>query len=895
MTPDWNAYVRQNLPPLGLTPERESEIAAELAGQLEQAFRDAQSAGATDDEAAARARLHIRDWASLAAELRASHRPVPPPLPPQPSGPWLAGLWHDVRYAARKLRQCPAFALIAIATLAFGIGGNTAVFTVVDHIALRGLPYPDPARLLDIEHTKIDQPEVDPWCSIDNLLDFRKRTQAFQSIEAVSPVWNVVLQSDAETERLETLYVSAGFFPMLGVNPALGRLFQLEDDDRAHPAPVAVLSYDFWKRRFAASPSVVGQSLRIDSSQVTVIGVLPEDFRWRGEPLRGTATNIDMWMPLASNQLARSPRTLRFLKVTGRLKPGVSFDQGRDEVRRTGAALTTEFAEANRNLSFDAVPLESKVTAKLRPAVNLLLATVGFVLLMASANVANLLLARASARRQELAVRVALGASSGRLLRQMLTESAVLAALGALAGLAVAKALLILILAYGPPAMLKAAPITLDLRALGFTAAIGVATALLAGLVPAWRAVMGNSGSAVREGRGITKGNRAIRAALATAQLTIALVLLIGAGLLIRSFLRVLAVPPGFDAHNVITISTQLPGNSNSAQQRMNIYNEIRDQLLSTPGVASVGAVSRLPMLGQNLASLLYIEGQDNSAHPPEVEFRAATPDYFTTMRIPLRSGRLFERHDRATQFELIIDDVTADRYFPGADPIGKRIRFLADSGGPWFTIIGVVGSTRHFGLETAPRPTIYRDVATNPLGAPIFVIRTASDPTPMLQTLSRIVRTAHGRMPTYNVFPMEQLVARSTAERRFLMWLLTSFAAAALFLAGIGIYGAIAQSVAQRTQEIGVRVALGASPADTLRLVFLEGLQIAAAGVPLGLLIAVIAARLGRTMLFSIQPYDPLVFITSVCTLLTCVALGCYLPARYAMGLDPLVALRLD
>lgn len=889
MAPDFTAYVRRHLPPLDLRPEREAGIIAELAGQLEQAYRESLRAGLSEPEAAASAHAHIKDWQALAAAIRAAETPVPP----EPTRALLPGLLQDLRYALRTVRRNPSLSVIVILTLAFGIGGNTAIFTVVDHIALRGLPYPESGRLIDIDHTKDDQPEVDPWCSFDNFSDFRKRSQAFESIAAVSPVWNNMLALGPETERLETLYASADFFPMLRVQPHIGRLFTAAEDDRAQPAPVAVLSYEFWTRRFAASPAVLGKVLQIDGSGVTVIGVLPEQFRWRGGPLAGTSTAIDIWMPLAANQLARSPRLVRFLKVTGRLKPGITVEQGRDEVRRIGDALTREYPGSNRNLSFNGVPLQSKITAPLRPAIYLLLATVGFVLLMASANVANLLLARAVSRTREISVRVALGASRLRVLRQMMTESAVLAFLGAAVGLAVAEILLRLILANGPPALIRTMPISLDSRALAFTTGVAILTAMLAGVVPAWRAVAGNLATAVRQGRGLTAGSHRARTALAIAQVTIALVLIIGAGLLIRSFLRVLSINPGFDLVNVVSVSTLLPPGDWNAQQRTNIYNTVHRRLLATPGVTSVGAVSRVPMLGLNLASILTIEGQEDNLHPPEVEYRAATPDYFTTLRIPLKSGRLFDDRDSPALQQLVIDEITASRYFPGQNPIGKRVRFQPASKDAWFTIIGVVGYTRHFGLEAQPRPTVYRPASLNPLSAPIFVIRTATDPAPWIGQLAQVVRTAYGNMPAYNVFAMQELVDRSTAERRFLMWLLTAFACAALLLAAIGIYGAVSQSVAQRTQEIGVRIALGATPADALLLVFAEGLRIAAAGLALGLAAGCTAARLGQSLLYGVRPNDWLVLSIAPVVLLLFVALACYIPARRATKVDPLVTLR--
>lgn len=891
--PDWTAYVRSHLPPLGVCAEREAEIVAELAAQLEEAYREALLEGFSEPDAAARAHSHVRDWPSLAAEIRSAERPAPPSVEPERPGAWWSGLRHDVRYAFRSLRLNAGFAAVAIATLALGIGGNTAIFTVVDHLVLRGLPYPAAARLVNIEHTKTDQPEIEPWCSIDNLYDFRRRTQAFDVLAGISPVWNVIYTEKSDTEQLEALFVSAEFFPMLGVRPTAGRLFTAADDDRARPNRVALLSYGFWMRRFGGSPGVIGKALDIDSAPVTVAGVLPADFVWRGEPLAGRASRIDIWLPLASNQLATSPRSLRFLKVTGRLKPGITLDQARDDVRRAGDALTAEFTAANGGLRFAAVPLEAKLAARLRPAVLLLIGAVGFVLLMVSANVANLLLARAASRGREIAVRIALGASAARLTRQLLMESATLAFLGAAAGAALAAVLVRAITAYGPPALVRSIPISLDGRALAFTVAVATVTALLAGAVPAWRVITGALAGPLREGRGSTQNNRTARAVFSTAQIAIAVALLIGAGLLIRSFLRVLAVDPGFDPSHVVSVSTQLPNALNGPERRAAASETIRERLLATPGVEAAGVVSRLPMLGLNLGSFLIVEGRDDGGHPPEVEFRAATPGYFATMRIALKAGRMYDDHYPMKELVLLIDEIAARRYFPNVDPVGRRVRFATDSGGNWYTVVGVVGATRHFGLEADPRPTIYRPTSLGPLGSPIFVIRTGQRPDVAAPMLAQVVRSTYDRLATYNVFAMEQLVDRSTAERRFLMWLLTWFAGAAVLLAGIGIYGAMSQSVAQRRREIGVRIALGASPGDALRLVFSEGFRMAAAGLAIGAALAFAAARLGRALLYHVAPADAVVYLAAPLVLLAFAAAGCWLPARRAAKVDPLVTLR--
>jgi putative ABC transport system permease protein len=886
--PDWNRVVRERIPALHVGPERENDIIAELALQLEQAYADALSGGASEAEAQARAHAQMGDWDKLGRNIDA----------PERRAGYAAGSLHDLRYALRFFRRNPAFTAIATLTLAFGIGGNTAIFTMVDALILRGLPYPAPERLMAIETRKAQQPEIEPWTSALDFFDFREQSHAFSSMAAISPVWNVVMTGRGRTEQLDALYVSAAFFPMLGVNAAVGRTFLPEEDRKTQPSNVVVLSHGFWQRRLGGSTDVLGQSLNLDGGTYTAIGVLPADFRYPGEPLAGSATEISVWFPMSANQIVGSVRSVRYLKVAARLRDGVSVAQGREEARRLGAALSAQHPEFDRGFEWDARPLSEQVTGKLRVSMLLLLGTVGFVLLMTCANVANLQLARAVARQRELAVRVALGAGTYRLLRQLLIEGFVLALMGGIVGLPLAYVGLKLLIAVGPEGLIHAHEIRLDARALLFTSAAVLVCAIVAGLPMAWRMVRAELGVALRKvGRGLTGGQR-VRAALVSTQVALALVLLVGAGLLVRSFLVLLDVNPGFDANNVVTISTQMPAAANTPALRATLYRTIREKLMAVPGVVNAGAVSRLPMTGKNLGSLAFVEGKSVPGQPGfDVEYRVASPSYFATMGIPLRAGRYFDEHDDANPAAvLLINETMARKFWPGESAVGKRVKLSSTpERAPWITVVGVVGDVRHFGMDIEPRAEVYRPYAVNPLGAPILAIRTNTDAAGLKNTLTATVRGVDAEIPTYNEFVMRELVARSTAQRRFVMLLLAGFAFAALLLAAVGIYGTVSQAVAQRTQEIGVRMALGAPPGAVLRMVFGEGLRMMAAGLFAGGAAAAALAWLMRGMLFEVRPLDPIAFLAAAATLAAFAAAACYLPARRATRVDPTVALRQD
>jgi predicted permease len=878
MARDWRKFVAERLPGAA------AEIQAELTQHLEQAHAEALTSGQREEEAIAWAESRFADWRTLGREIADSKRRSRP----------FSGATQDLRQAFRFFHVNPGFAAIAIATLAFGIGGNTAIFTMADALALRALPYPASDRLMAIETSWPRQREIEPWTSVLDFFDLRSRARSFSDTAALSPVWSDILTGAGPAERLETLYVSSTFFPMLGARAELGRVFTAQEDGGLRGKPVAVLSHLFWERRFGARRDVVGSAITLNGAPFTVIGVLPRDFRYLGAPLAGTTSEIAVWMPLADNPLIGTLRGVRFLKAIGRLKPGETPAAGAAEIRGIGQSLQHDYPATNNDVSMDAIPLTARISGAHRLTALLLLGAVGFVLLMACSNVASLLLARAAGRRKDVAVMAALGASRYRILRQLLTEGLVLAAAGGAAGWLLAWGGVRVLTAVAPPGLLPDA-LHLDWRALAFTAAAVLICALAAALPPAWNALGGNLIDTLRlAGRGITRANHRLRASLVTLEFAAALALLAGAGLLIHSFTRLLDVSPGFDARNLISISTQTPPALSKPEQRTALYRRIHDELLAVPGVESVDAVSRLPLSGATLGSSVLVEGRaSGEGEGPGVEFRRSTPGYFATMGIPLRAGRIFDDHDGAANPVAVISETMQRQLWPRESAIGRRIKLGPDPAQtPWSTVIGVVGDVRHYALDAEAPATVYVPYAQNPLYSPILVIRTRSGEG-MLPVLAAKVRAVDSQLPVYDIYSMETLIDRSTAQRRFVMSLLTGLAIAALLLAAVGVFGAVSQAVAQRTQEIGLRMALGSSPGEAVAMVFRDGMRLAVLGAAIGIAAAAGLTQLLRNLLFEVQPLDPISFAGAALTLLLFAALACYLPARRATRVDPLIALR--
>ena len=799
----------------------------------------------------------------------------------------------DIKYGLRSLLKHRTFTAIAIVTLALGIGANTAIFTVLNAVVLRPLPYPDSERLAMLWTTK-DANQEQPF-SFGDYNDLKSQAQSFSAIGAASPLWQFTLNVGGEPEPIQGMYVSANLFEVLKVAPEQGRVFTSEEDRIGGP-PVAIISRGLWERRFGGDPNVIGKPLSISGVSATIVGVMPAGFQFL-DPA------AEVWAPLAQNQFAASARQVRLLSVVGRLNDGVQAGEAGAELTNIARRLEGAYPDANGGVSLRLVPLHQQITGKVRPALLLLFGAVGLVLLIACANIINLMLVRGAARHREIAVRAALGAGRMRLLRQLLTESITLSVLGGVTG--------ILLGAWGVKALLALNPISIpsynkigiDLTVLVFTLGASVITGVVFGLAPAWQTLRFDLSAALKgAGRGAIAetGQRRLSSLLVIAEMAMAMVLLIGAGLLLRSFGRLLDVKPGFTTENLLTMQVGLPNAGyREPQKRVAFVQQLEASLKGAPEVSAVGVVTRLPLMSalNNVTTFLTIEGRDVPvSERPEIDFRRASTGYFQAMGIRLLSGRLVTEQDIANNTgAVLINDAMAKRFWPGEDPVGKRISTATSTGHQtqWQTIVGVVGSVRHLGLDIEPRPEIYYHTNTGPPFGPVVVIRTTSDPKRLISIARAKVREIDRDVPISNVNTMEELVAQSVAQRRFGMFLLGAFAVLALLLAAIGIYGVVSYSVTQRTQEIGVRMALGANAVDVLKMVLRNGMSLALIGVGLGLAGAFALTRLMARLLFEVTPTDVTTFGLVSVGLTAVALLACYLPARRAMNVDPLEALR--
>jgi putative ABC transport system permease protein len=798
---------------------------------------------------------------------------------------------QDLRYGFRLLVRSPGFSLTAIAALAIGIGANTAIFSVINTLLLQRLPYRDADRLAIVWEHNLPRDRKTNVAAPANFLHWRDMNQVFEDLGSATITYSVTLSGGAEPEEAMTQSVTAEIFQILGVQPALGRTFT--PDENRPGVRVAMISDRLWKRRFHADPSVLQRPVVAQGTSYSVVGVMPPGFSFLDK-------NVDVWVPIGFTAQSRTPRG-RSLLVVGRLKPGVTFDRAQQDMTRVSASLTEMFPDFNTGWTSRVVPMRDQLTGDVRPALFVLAGAVAFVLLIACANVANLLLARATARQRELAVRAALGAGRARLVRQMLAESVVLSVAGGLCGLLLARwALGFLrgVVAERLPIQ-RLEMVGIDGLVLLFTVVASLACGLFFGIVPALTASGSSFTDALREGGRTGSGSRGnrTRSVLVVTEIALALMLLVGAGLLVRSFVQLLDQNPGFDPTRTVTMRLSLPQARYGAEgQRGQFYARFFDRVDALPGVGSSGAISFLPLNGLGAATSMRIVGKPEPprGQEPVTDVRVITHEYLKTMGIPLLKGRLFNELDAAdAKGRVVINQTMAERHWPGEDPIGKRVRITWDDQED--EVIGVVGDVRHAGLDGEIRAMTYWPFARNPYGTMTVTVRTTGDANRVVSSIVGVVREFDPELAVAAVQTMEDVVATSVAERRLTMLLLMIFAGAALLLAAVGIYGVIAYSVTQRTQEIGIRMALGAQRGDVLRMILRQAALLAGTGVVAGGIGALLVTRLMSGLLFNVKPTDPLTF-AGVSALLAVVAIAAScVPGLRATRVDPVIALRAE
>lgn len=817
----------------------------------------------------------------------------------------MENLFIDLRFGVRLLIKNPSFTLIAVVTLALGIGATTTIFSIINGVLLRPLEYHDPQQIVTLLNG--GRSPVSPA----NFLDLKSSAESFDQM-AAAEAWGGTLTTTGNPEEIRGLRMGDGLFDLLGVEPAIGRTLRPEDfaPGKDH---VLVLSQKLWQRAFGGDPNVIGGQFTLSGEPYTVIGVMPSDFHF--PPF--WSTRAEMWAPLDLSRRANS-RGGNSLRVFARLKKGFGLTQAQAEIDAVNTRLVSGFPDENAGLNIRVDPLNEKVVGNVRPALLILAGAVGFVLLIACANVACLLLARSAARQRETAVRVALGASRSRIVRQLFTESLVLSLCGAAAGVLLAVwgvDLLTTLLAGNTSSFNVRLPrlneVKIDSVVLGFTLGLSVLTSMLFGLAPALGASKPDLNQVLKDsGRGVSGSRHRLREILVVAELSMALVMLIGAGLLAGSFAKLQAVNPGFNSNNLLTLSTSLAGASRYVgPTREAYYQAISDRLSALPGVSSVSAINHLPLAGDRWGVALAIEGRP--LPPPgqgiEAVFRVCRPDYFRTMGIPMRAGREFTEGDRTDAPSVVVlNETLARRQWPGEDPIGKRVT-LDDprSGQPqWFTVVGIASDVKQDSWVDTPSSEVYLpfqqsrgffESAARQYTSMTVVVRTTADPRTLIAAAQEAVRNFDHNVPISEVVSMDQVVSDALWQPRFNLQLIGLFSAVAVALAAIGLYGVMTYSIAQRTHEVGLRMALGARRMDVLRLVVGQGMKLAAIGVAIGLICAALLTRLMSQLLFGVSATDPITF-AAIAVLLSAIALvACIIPAHRATRVDPMEALRCE
>ncbi len=800
-------------------------------------------------------------------------------------------LLQDLRYAARMLIKRPGFAIVAVVTLALGIGANTAIFSVVNGVLLRPLPFNNPAELVMVweNHQGRGGPERE-WLAPSDFEDWRAQNTAFTHLSAMND-WGPTLTGLAEPEPLVGAGVSHDMFTLLGREPSMGRSFRPEEDQVGAPK-VVMLSNELWQRRFGSDREIIGKSISLNEESYTVVGVMPVGFKFP------VIANTELWRPLRPGVNPSCQRGCLTLRAIARLRPDASLEKAAADLNTIAHRLESEYPESNSKVGATVVSLHEQLVGNLRRPLLVLLGAVGFVLLIACANVANLMLARSRTRQREIAIRAAMGASRGRVIRQMLTESGLLLTIGVALGLLLALWLLRIFSGLAPVGAPRFDEIGIDATVLAFTLGAAILTGLIFGLLPALGISRPDLNSSLKEGKGTPDGPRSgrLRGALVVAEMALALMLLIGGGLLMKSFLLLQRVDPGFNPDQVLTLRlflnrTHYP----EGQQIRSFYAPLLDRLKTLPGAQSVAAISNLPLGGNNTDSSFFIEGQPKppADQQPVAWFSSISPNYFSTMEMRLLKGRAFtDRDDEKSPRVVIISEAMARRYWPGQEPLGKRIGNGTDN---WREIVGVVNDVKHFGLDADTPPSMYLPLRQAPARGMSLIVRTVGAPLGVAPALRNDIWAVDKNLAIAQVKTMNELVSSSITQQRFIVLLLGCFAVLALVLAAVGIYGVMSYSVTQRTHEIGIRLALGARNTNVLALVLKNGMMLAAIGAAMGLAGALALTRLMRTLLFNVTPTDAPTFVGLSLGLLVVALVACYLPARRATKVDPLVALRYE
>jgi putative ABC transport system permease protein len=857
------------------------ELAEEVRTYAELLTEKKMKEGMNEKEARRAAMVEVGGVEQVKEEVRAGR-----------TGFALEILFQDIRYGLRSLLKKPAFTLTAVIALALGIGANTAIFSVINGVLLRSLSYANPDRIVMLWEKSLTGRNLQNVISPGNFLDWQKQTASFEQMAAVWDLRVNLTGGNGEPEEIKAQFVSQPFFAALGVQPMVGRSF-LPQEDKAGNELVIILSQELWQTRFGSDPEIVGKQATISGRQRTIVGVMPPGFHFLDN-------RVKAWMPLALDPAINYRETTgRFLRAVAQLKPGVSIQQAQAELNGIAKQLEQAFPTKNIGWGINVIPIHEQVVGEIRPILIVLLAAVAFVLLIACANVANLLLSRAAARQKELALRAALGASRLRLVRQMLTESVLLALMGGLVGVALAYWGIQLLIGFGPDNIPRLSEITIDPRVLGFTFGISLLTGLLFGLIPALQASRPDLNDALKEGsRGSTGGRSGMfRNVFVIAEVSLALVLLIGAGLMIRSFTRLQSVETGFNAESVLTMRAQLPRKKyGEPHQIVDFFKQAQARIAALPGVQAVGAISYLPLTGLASRDSFKIPGQPPPApgQEPGVEVRVITPTYFRAMGIPLLKGRLLDERDVKESRVLLINETMAKKYFASQDPVGKQIEISWDGSGP-DEIVGVVGDIREGALEKEPEPAIYWTHARESYSGMALVVRTAGDATRFQTAIQKEIRAIDPDQPIADVRTMKEVIARSIARPRFNTLLLTIFAGVALVLAAVGLYGVMNYSATQRTHEVGIRMALGATRADIMRLVVGNGMLLTLIGIGLGVAASLGLTRVMASLLFGITATDVPTFLGVSVVLVAVALIANYIPARRATRVNPVIALRYE